>query len=317
MARQVLEILRREGVKDFGVRAYRAGEYPRKLRDAQDPVELLYYQGWWGLIARRHHASIDEEEEFCSELKMKLVEDNYAIFRKFKGATSIKTFLTIVATTAFQDFRARHWGRRRPSAEAIRLGQVAVKLEGLVSDEGLTLDEASEVLRINHRVTESRQELEEIWKRLPKKASRRIEGEEKLKDLLAPEDRPEGRIFERELRESRVRVYAALRGMLKNLPEEDQSILKMRFWYGTKGVDIARRMGLESKPLYRRLQKILSQLRNDLERAGVRCELVDDFFIGTEVVWGFSGRRCKALGTEVEEEEELFAGNLGAGTINH
>jgi DNA processing protein len=39
-----------KGVKRFGVRIHRAGEYPQKLRDARYPLELLYYRGLWELI---------------------------------------------------------------------------------------------------------------------------------------------------------------------------------------------------------------------------------------------------------------------------
>ena len=35
----------------YGVRVHGAGEYPVNLRDAANPVELLYYQGWWDLAA--------------------------------------------------------------------------------------------------------------------------------------------------------------------------------------------------------------------------------------------------------------------------
>lgn len=38
-------------VHAYGVRVHGAGEYPPKLRDAACPVELLYYQGWWDLVA--------------------------------------------------------------------------------------------------------------------------------------------------------------------------------------------------------------------------------------------------------------------------
>lgn len=34
----------------FGVRVHGAGEYPEKLRDAKNPIEILYYQGWWELV---------------------------------------------------------------------------------------------------------------------------------------------------------------------------------------------------------------------------------------------------------------------------
>lgn len=46
----VLKTLREAGITQFGVRIHRAGEYPPKLRDAEDPVELLYYRGWWDLV---------------------------------------------------------------------------------------------------------------------------------------------------------------------------------------------------------------------------------------------------------------------------
>jgi hypothetical protein len=42
----------------FGVCVHGTGEYPAKLRDAAHPVELLYYQGWWDLVASRSVAVV-------------------------------------------------------------------------------------------------------------------------------------------------------------------------------------------------------------------------------------------------------------------
>ncbi len=42
----------------FGVRVHGTGEYPHKLRDAANPVEVLYYQGWWDLVASRSVAVV-------------------------------------------------------------------------------------------------------------------------------------------------------------------------------------------------------------------------------------------------------------------
>ena len=42
----------------FGIRVHGAGEYPCKLRDAASPVEVLYYQGWWDLVASRSVAVV-------------------------------------------------------------------------------------------------------------------------------------------------------------------------------------------------------------------------------------------------------------------
>ncbi len=48
-ARLALGSIRDSGIKHFGIRVHGAGEYPPKLRDAQHPVELLYFQGNWNL----------------------------------------------------------------------------------------------------------------------------------------------------------------------------------------------------------------------------------------------------------------------------
>jgi DNA processing protein len=47
---EALGIFERAGVRRFGIRVNGAGDYPIRLRDAVDPLELLYYQGRWELI---------------------------------------------------------------------------------------------------------------------------------------------------------------------------------------------------------------------------------------------------------------------------
>lgn len=49
-ANEVHARLTEAGVKNYGVRVHGAGEYPLRLRDAEHPVELLYFQGWWELV---------------------------------------------------------------------------------------------------------------------------------------------------------------------------------------------------------------------------------------------------------------------------
>jgi DNA processing protein len=52
-AEEALTLMRRHNTIRFGVRVHQAGEYPAKLRDAEHPIELLYYQGWWDLVETR------------------------------------------------------------------------------------------------------------------------------------------------------------------------------------------------------------------------------------------------------------------------
>lgn len=48
---QVLEQFDRANIHDYGIRVHGSEDYPDQLRDAENPVELLYYRGWWDLIA--------------------------------------------------------------------------------------------------------------------------------------------------------------------------------------------------------------------------------------------------------------------------
>lgn len=48
-AQKTLALFYQAGIEQFGIRVHGAGDYPQKLRDAEHPIELLYYQGWWDL----------------------------------------------------------------------------------------------------------------------------------------------------------------------------------------------------------------------------------------------------------------------------
>jgi DNA processing protein len=52
-SRRARDLFSKAGIDRFGVRINGAGEYPLKLRDADHPVELLYYRGMWDLVETR------------------------------------------------------------------------------------------------------------------------------------------------------------------------------------------------------------------------------------------------------------------------
>lgn len=83
--KRALSILNKAGVVGFGVRINGAGEYPQKLRDANHPVELLYYQGWWDLVESPCVAVVgtrepsDEGKRRAQRLTQSLVRDGFTI----------------------------------------------------------------------------------------------------------------------------------------------------------------------------------------------------------------------------------------------
>ncbi|HZL62788.1 MAG TPA: DNA-processing protein DprA [Pseudolabrys sp.] len=74
------------GIKNYGVRVHGAGEYPQRLRDAEYPVELLYFQGWWELVNSPRSVAVvgtrnpsDEGLRRTKKLVAALLEDNFTI----------------------------------------------------------------------------------------------------------------------------------------------------------------------------------------------------------------------------------------------
>lgn len=222
-------------------------------------------------LARRRCLNRDEEEDFTSWARLRLVENGDAILRRFQGQSTLSTYLTTVVLNLFRDYRIAKWGKYRPSAAAKRLGTVAVRLEMLIVRDGLSFDEAVEVLRRNEGVREEPRELAEIAARLPVRAPRRFEGEEALA-VVAASERADERTLAREAAEAARRVQSALDDAMATLSEEDRLILKLHIQDGFSIADVARTLHLEQKPLYRRIEQLESRLREEMEARGVRSE---------------------------------------------
>jgi len=84
-AAEALRLFKERGVHQFGVRINHAGDYPRKLRDARHPLELLYYQGAWELSEPRGIAIVgsrkasDDGVRRARRLARELVERNFTV----------------------------------------------------------------------------------------------------------------------------------------------------------------------------------------------------------------------------------------------
>jgi RNA polymerase sigma factor (sigma-70 family) len=223
--------------------------------------------------AQRRHFSREECEDFVSTVRFKLLDDDYKIIRLFRGTSTFKTYLTIVVSHQMLDYQNHHWGKWRPSAEAKRLGHAAVRLDVLLHREGLSLDEACEILRTNEGVELSHQELAELAARLPPhNPPRRMQGEEEVADRPAEGEAPDERVLGLEAAKRKQGILEILCQLLALLSDEDRLIVRMLGEF--KVVQISKTLNLEQKPLYRRIEKILKGLRNDLEKHGVSAEVV-------------------------------------------
>lgn len=255
-------------------------DYQQVFLDHLDLVEQVVR-----FIARRHHLSATDQDEFLGTVRHKLVDDKFSILRKFKGHSSLRTYLTSVIQHLFLDYRIKQWGKWRPSAVARRLGPTAVLLERLVTRDGMRPDEAIETLRTNYQVQQSADDLRDLLVALPNRAPRRWVGEEALVELAAHTS-SEGAGTTDEQVTRGARIERALIAALATLSPQDALILKLRFEDSLQVSSIARSLKLAQKPLYRKLEHVMAVLRAALESHGVTRDDIVSLLESPEVAVG-------------------------------
>jgi len=247
-----------------------------------------------GYVCRRNRIDRDEGEEFGSYVKFKLIESNYAIIRKFEGRSTLSTYMTTVIQRMFFQYRVQMWGKWRPSAEARRIGDKGITLERLLSRDGFTYSEAVAILTSGSNPAFTISEIEAMYLRLPVRQPR---------PMLVPaiENGDNGPVVEQELFSAERaalarRAAAVIDEAMSSMDAEDQMILRMRFWNGRKVPDIGRSLHLDDKKLYKRIDKLLAQLKFALEQAGVPCDAVCELLDHPdhELSFAFSAAEGKA-----------------------
>lgn len=224
---------------------------------------------------RRHQMSGADAEDFAATVRLRLVEDDYAVLRKFTGASgseaSLRAYLTVVIHRLLLDERIARWGKWRPSAEAKRRGLTALRLEELLYRDGLSAEAAYRRLLDEQQIHSTRAELEELRHSLPQRQKRRLVSDADLQDRPAPaSSRPDTDLERSEAHAARDAALEQLRLALAQLESEDRAIVRLRFEQGLTVQQLAPLLALEPKPLYRRLEKILLRLRRSLEGALAR-----------------------------------------------
>ncbi|MGH9383450.1 MAG: hypothetical protein ACRD2N_04085 [Vicinamibacterales bacterium] len=214
-------------------------------------------------VARRHRLSSHEHDEFRSLVRLRLLEEDARVLRAFEQRSSLPTYLTIVISRIFLDFRNQEWGRWRPSAQARRLGPTAVLLDRLMTRDGHLIGEAIEILRTNHKVAMSDSEIRAIWDALPRRHQATLVGEDAARDVSVQGETASPIEFSVDAR-TRARVGDALTRALARLTLEDRLIVQLQFRHGAGATEIARHFRLSKATLHRRVNRILNELRTSL-----------------------------------------------------
>jgi RNA polymerase sigma factor (sigma-70 family) len=226
--------------------------------------------------AARHRLSRPDRDEFASYARLKLIDDDYRILRQFGGRAKLTTYLTTVVERLFLDFRVSQWGKWRPSSEARRLGPLAIQLERLVTRDRLTRDEAFEQLQSALPEPPTRDELEDLYARLPVRLPKQMVSEDVLMNVPVAGSHPEEQLLTDARAVPWKRAITALKAAIAALDPAERTVIVLRYQGGLTVSRIATMLNLEAKPLYRRIERVNAQLRMALEAAGVSAEDVHE-----------------------------------------
>jgi RNA polymerase sigma factor (sigma-70 family) len=221
-------------------------------------------------LARRHQLDYEDARDFAAWIKLRLIENDYAILRKFRGESKLGTYLTVAIAMLARDYRAERWGRWRPSVIARRLGEVAVELETMVCRDGLKLTQAGELLRTAGKTLLSDPQLAQLFAQFPSRLPLRpVEvGAEPL-SAVATQFSADSALDVQDASDERRQAEHALETAVSRLPAEDRVVLRMHYWEGMTVAEIARSLSLDQKPLYKRFDRLLGALKQSLISSGL------------------------------------------------
>ncbi len=248
------------------------------------------------VTARTKHFSQIQSEDFAGYVTLKLVEDDYLVLRKFRGRSSWWTYLVAVIGNLARDFQNQSLGRWRPSDAATRSGPIAVLLEQFIARDGLTLEEAIEMLRAHHDVALSDADLRATWETLPPRRGKVTFVDEEQAERPAPET-AEDNVEASELARDIDRLDAVLRRAYEQLPSRDRLTIALRFDEGFSVTRISKLVGSSVPTLHRRFADSIGKLRVALMGAGYTEQQVS----------GLIGRSAVVLSPLLRSEIESFS----------
>jgi RNA polymerase sigma factor for flagellar operon FliA len=279
-----------------------------KIRTSREEAEDLFLDHLRSIeqvirfVSDRASQRDAEAEDFASYVKLRLIDNDYAILRKFEGRCSLSRFISIVINRFLLDYRIHSWGKWHASAEAKHLGPVAVEFEKLVSRDGRTIAEALAVCQsLDPSVTA--RTLEDIAARLPKRLSRArpVDIDYVDHELHVPADS----IYEDALDTERAALSKnasdVVRAVLDDFPQDDQVFLRLHFGAEMTIAEVARAMGTQQKPLYRRLKRCLREFRRRLEASGITAEGVEEILScrTSDLDFGLQARKSRRASVDL------------------
>ncbi len=280
-----------------------------------DPRDLLLAN--WSIIERiiaytcRIKGLIGADaEDFASLVKVKLLENDCAVIRQFRGNSKFSSYISVVVQRTYVDLCIQRTGKYHASRAAMRMGDVAMDLERLIHRDGLSIDAA--IARLQEKNPGmTRAELESYVAGMPDRRKRQqpVPLDEVVETTIASRERADVLIVDGERRELSERAAAVVRNFIGDLGDRDRLLLQLSFEAGLQLTKIARILKSDVKPLYRRRERLLRELAAALAAAGITEQEILDLIGNVQEEMDFGLRMTTVCPTESEESERAGQGS--------
>jgi RNA polymerase sigma factor for flagellar operon FliA len=228
-------------------------------------------------VCRKYGLIGADAEDFTSVIHIKLIEDDYAVLRKFANKCVLSTYLNIIIQRHYVDQKIHEWGKWRPSMRARQGGDAAILLERLISRDGKGLAEASTIVRQKYRELDSRA-IEALASSIVTRRVQRASEVERTEEMPEPASgiSAEDELLTSEREKNACNTSAIVNRELGRLPSEDRLIMKLHYIDSMKVSTMSRMLKVDQKRLYRRIQRLGTTLRKALLAAGIAMSDIRD-----------------------------------------
>lgn len=258
-------------------------------------------------VCRRDGGATDVED-FSSIVKLRLIENDFAVIRKFRGGSRISTYLVTVIQRLYLDYRFRERGRWRSSAAARRLGALAIRLEELTRRDGLTVDEAYLVLTMNEAQPVTRDELIRLHVQIPTRIRLRALRSPRPDDATTDGTEVLDGLVRRDRDRAIARAVRVLDSAMRELDPDDRLLLVRAFGEGRTMTEVSKDLRVSRHSLHRRVSRTLERLRERVEAGGLCAVKARELFaLGPLEFEVPSIVRAETEQVSAEEPEEALA----------
>lgn len=253
-----------------------------KERSRMDAEQLLvahfdFVKTTTASICRRYSIFGDDAADVLGDVELRLVRDDYAALKQCRNWNNPKPFLRVLISRVALDWMVSQWGKWRPTALARRLGPAAVLLERLILRDGMSRDEAILIALNADELTESREELMDFLAALPLAPRSHTVRLDDQVDVPGVKSAGGSAATDESL--SRLRqILDAMQDEVQRLGAQDKIIIKMKYFDGFKGRQIAETVRETEQWVFRCIYKVMKTIRTRLEARGIEWSEVRELF---------------------------------------